>query len=447
MWWYNLGIYIYGGVVKAVSRFNPKARLWVGGRRNIFDRLREALSPGEPNGSPGKPAASPNGAGKYAGERAGSSDSRVESPGERIVWIHCASLGEFEQGRPVIEAIRGEHPEYKILLTFFSPSGYEIRKDYQGADYVFYLPLDTPRNVGRFLDTVRPEITIFVKYEYWLNYLSELRRRRCRVFIVSAIFRPDQIFFKRRGRAFRRALAAYEHIFVQNGESRDLLAGIGVTNVTVAGDTRFDRVARIAESARELPLIERFAAGQSLFVAGSTWEPDERILQRLVNAHPELKFIVAPHEMEISRITSLSEHTAGGAARYTELDADSDPSGKHLLIIDTIGILSSIYRYASYAYIGGGFGAGIHNTLEAATFGLPIAFGPNYHKFKEACDLTESGAAVSISNFEELDAWLVRLRTDKQLYKSLRRTAAGYVADHKGATETIVKTIFGENAK
>ncbi len=408
MWWYNLGMHIYGGGVRAVSRFNPKARLWVGGRRNIFDRLREAVP-----------------------------------PGDRIVWIHCASLGEFEQGRPVIEAVRREHPEYRILLTFFSPSGYEIRKGYKEADYIFYLPLDTPRNVHRFLDIVRPEITIFVKYEYWLNYLAELRRRKSRVFIVSAIFRPDQIFFKRRGRAFRRALATYEQIFVQDEESRNLLAGIGVGNVTVAGDTRFDRVARIAESTRELPLVERFAAGRPLFVAGSTWEPDERILQQLVNAHPELKFIVAPHEMESSRIASLMENTAGGAAQYTGLDANSDPSGKHLLIIDTIGILSSIYRYASYAYIGGGFGAGIHNTLEAATFGLPIAFGPNYRKFKEACDLTDSGAATVISNYGELDAWLTRLRADDALYASLRRAASDYVSTHEGATETIMKAIFG----
>ncbi len=407
MWWYNLGMHIYGGGVRAVARFNPKARLWVGGRRGIFDRLRSAIP-----------------------------------SGERIVWVHCASLGEFEQGRPVIEAIRSEHPEYRILLTFFSPSGYEIRKNYQGADYIFYLPLDTPRNVKRFLDIVRPEITVFVKYEYWLNYLTELRRRGCRTFIVSAIFRPDQIFFKRKGRAFRRALTTYEHIFVQNDESCELLAGIGITNVTVAGDTRFDRVARIAESARELPIIERFAAGGPLFVAGSTWEPDERILQQLINAHPEMKFIVAPHEMEISRITSLSENTVGGAARYTELDADADPSGKHLLIIDTIGILSSIYRYASYAYIGGGFGAGIHNTLEAATFGLPIAFGSNYHKFKEARDLIALGAAVSISDYDELDAWLTRLRADNALYTSLRQAASGYVAAHKGATETIMKSIF-----
>jgi 3-deoxy-D-manno-octulosonic-acid transferase len=408
MWWYNLGMHLYGGTVKTVSRFNPKARLWVEGRRNIFDRLQAAISPAE----------------------------------GRIVWVHCASLGEFEQGRPVIEAIRKEHPERKILLTFFSPSGYEIRKDYGGADYIFYLPLDTPRNVCRFLNIVNPEITIFVKYEYWLNYLSELRRRECRTFIVSAIFRPDQVFFKRKGRVFRRALSTYEHIFVQNAESKELLAGIGITNVTVAGDTRFDRVARIAESARELPIIERFAAGRPIFIAGSTWEPDERILQRLVNAHPDIKFIIAPHEMEISRITSLSENTIGGSARYTELNEESDISDKHLLIIDTIGILSSIYRYASFAYIGGGFGAGIHNTLEAATFGLPIAFGPNYLKFKEACDLIESGAAVSISGTEELEAWLTRLCSDSPLYQLLRTKAAAYVADNRGATEIIMRNIF-----
>lgn len=401
-------MHAYSGAVKSVSRFKPKAKLWYEGRRDIFDRLRTAIP-----------------------------------KGERIVWIHAASLGEFEQGQPLIAAIREQHPEYKILLTFFSPSGYEIRKNYSGVDYVFYMPMDTPKNARRFLEIVNPEIAIFIKYEFWLNYLTELRKRGCRTFIVSAIFRRDSIFFRIYGKDFRKALRGYEHLFVQNEESRKLLESIGVTNVTVAGDTRFDRVAAIAAAAKDLPTIADFSKNSDVFIAGSTWGPDEEILQGLINDNRDMKFIVAPHEMEISRIASLMAHTEGGAARYTECGETEICSSKHLLIIDTIGILSSVYQYAGYAYIGGGFGVGIHNTLEAATFGLPIAFGPNYEKFREARELIEIGAARSVKSAEELAQWLGELRSDPAKYQAARKASADYVESHKGATATILKGIFG----
>lgn len=298
--------------------------------------------------------------------------------------MHVASLGEFEQGRPIIEKIRLEHPRYKILLTFFSPSGYEIRKDYPGADYIFYLPIDTPRNARRFLDIVRPEIAIFVKYEFWINLLTGLRRRGIRTYIVSAIFRRNSVFFRQWGGLWRQALETFDTLFVQNEESRILLGKLGFDNVVVAGDTRFDRVAQIAANAKRIELVERFRGGERLFVAGSTWGPDEELLIELMNANPGIKFVVAPHEMDESRIARLIGETRGGAVRYTRCTDSTVLDDKQLLILDTVGILASVYGYATWAYIGGGFGVGIHNTLEAATFGLPVAFGPNYAKFKEA---------------------------------------------------------------
>lgn len=407
MWWYNLGISLYTGIIKTASLFKKKARLWTAGRRNIFDRLATAIS-----------------------------------KDDKIVWVHSASLGEFEQGRPVIEAIRRKYPEYKILLTFFSPSGYEIRKNYDGADYIFYLPTDSPKHARRFLDIVNPEVAIFVKYEFWLNYLTELGRRNCRTFIVSAIFRPDAVFFRPYGGAFRKVLRNFEHIFVQNNESKERLAAIGFNNVTVAGDTRFDRVAEIAGNARTLPIVARFAEGHKVFIAGSTWAPDEDILQELINANPTVKFIIAPHEMDNTRINALISNSAGGAARYTCCDEKTEFSDTQVLIIDTIGILSSAYRYAAYSYIGGGFGVGIHNTLEAATFGLPIAFGPKYQKFQEAKDLISVGAAKSIQSYEELAEWFTALRSDSKLYDDKHKSAFNYIKTHIGATDIIVEYIF-----
>lgn len=366
--------------------------------------------------------------------------------GQRIAWVHAASLGEFEQGRPIIERLKAENPDIKILLTFFSPSGYEIRKNYSGADYIYYLPSDRPKNVKRFLDIVNPTFAIFIKYEFWLNYLGELRRRNIATYLVSAIFRPRSIFFQPWGGAWRRALSIYKHIFVQNNSSVQLLRGIGIESALVAGDTRFDRVAAIARDAKSIPIIERFKGQDRLFVAGSTWERDEELLIELVNHNPDIRFVIAPHEMDKSRIERLLAVVKGGAIRYTSVTENSDLSGVQLLILDTIGILSSAYGYAHWAYIGGGFGRGIHNTLEAATFGLPLAFGPNYHKFQEARELIALGAARSITNATELKQWFMPLKEDKAQYAELSDKARNYTAKNCGATELIVRTITEETA-
>ncbi len=407
MWFYDLIMSLYAGLIRLVGWKYEKARLWSEGRRNLLQRMRNEID-----------------------------------PSARIVWVHVASLGEFEQGRPIIEEIRRQHPEYKILLTFFSPSGYEIRKNYAGADYIFYLPIDTRRNVRQFLDIAHPEIVIFVKYEFWLNMLSELRRRQIRTFIVSSIFRRNSVFFRPYGGPWRMALETFEVLFVQNEESKELLADLGFDNVAVTGDTRFDRVAEIARSARKVELIERFKGDRPVFIAGSSWGPDEELLIPLMNDNPNLKFIIAPHEMEESRIERLLQETRGGAARYTQCNETTDFGHTQLLVLDTVGLLASVYGTATWGYIGGGFGVGIHNTLEAATFGLPIAFGPNYKKFKEACDLISLGAARSIQNYEELAAWFTPLRDDAARLAEASRTARDYTQRHQGATRQIISTIF-----
>ena len=300
MWLYNLGISLYAGGIRLAALWHGKARLWSEGRRNIFERMEAAVR-----------------------------------PSDRIVWVHAASLGEFEQARPIIERLRAEHPEYKILLTFFSPSGYEIRKNYEGADYVFYLPADTPSNARRFLDIVHPEIAIFIKYEFWINLLSELRRRKVRSYIVSAIFRRNSVFFRPYGAMWRQALETFDTLFVQNVESKRLLSEIGFDNVVVAGDTRFDRVAQIAAAAQRVETIERFRGGGRLFVAGSTWGPDEEILLPLVNANPDVKFVIAPHEMDEGRIAHLMRDAKGGAVRYTQCDAATRFDDVQVLVLDT----------------------------------------------------------------------------------------------------------------
>ena len=408
MWWYSLGIAAYTAAIKVAAHWNPKARLWVDGRKGIFERLHEAVG-----------------------------------DGKRVVWIHVSSLGEFEQGRPVIEMIHERHPEYRILLTFFSPSGYEIRKNYPAADMVFYLPADTVANARRFLDIVRPEAAIFVKYDYWLNYLAELRRREIRTYIFSSLFRPDSVFFRPWGGAFRRALQTFDTIFVQNNASKRLLAGIGFDNVVVAGDTRFDRAAALPSQAARYPLIERFKGDKRLFIVGSSWRPDEDILIPFINNHPEIKFIVAPHEMEEPRIERLMSECRGGAVRYSRCGENSDVASAHLMIVDVIGILNQLYQYAEWCYIGGGFGVCIHNTQEPATYGMPIAFGPKYHKFKESCDMIALGACRSVTTTAELEEWFAPLEADEELRLRTARKAADYIAANKGATNLIVKTIFG----
>ena len=405
---YDFGIAAYTAAIKAVAPWKPKARKWVEGRRGSFERLQATV---------------------------GASDKPV-------VWIHASSLGEFEQGRPVIEAIHEHYPQYRVLLTFFSPSGYEIRKDFAAADWVSYLPADTPRNVRRFLDIVRPEMAIFVKYDYWLNYLSELRRRKIRSYIFSSLFRRNSIFFKPYGGMFRRALETFETIFVQNEESKQLLSEIGFENVIVAGDTRFDRAAALPAQASRYPLIEHFKGEGRLFIVGSSWRPDEDLLVPFVNAHPDVKFVIAPHEMEQPRIERLEAECTGGVVRYSECRTESDVEGARVLIVDVIGILNQLYQYADWVYIGGGFGVCIHNTQEPATYGVPIAFGPKYHKFKEACDMIKLGACASVTTTEELEEWFAPLKADEKRRAHFARIAADYIASNKGATELIVRSIF-----
>lgn len=404
---YNICILLYAQIVKIVALWDKKAKQWVEGRKGIFERMARSID-----------------------------------KSDKILWLHVASLGEFEQGRPIIEQVRKEHPKYKILLTFFSPSGYEIRKNYEGADYIFYLPIDTPRNVKHFLDIAHPEIAIFVKYEFWLNYLYELKARNIRTFVISAIFRQDSVFFKWYGSRWRQALDSYEQICVQNEESKELLNKIGFDNIIIAGDTRFDRVAAIAKAAKKIDIIEQFKADSRLFVAGSTWGPDEDILQELINDNPQIKFIIAPHEMNEVRINKIIEATKGGAIRYTQCNAQTSFDNTQVLILDTVGILSSVYGYASWSYIGGGFGVGIHNTLEAATFALPIAFGPNYHKFKEARDMVALGVATKVENAEDLQKWFTPLRDNDEALMKVSVAAKDYTTKNQGATSLITKIVF-----
>ena len=402
---YNIAMHCYRIGVGLVSPWNKKAKLWCEGRRNLFERLRQSID-----------------------------------PTAQIIWVHVASLGEFEQGRPIIEQIKADHPEYKILLTFYSPSGYEIRKNYQGADYIFYLPLDTPSNAREFLDIVKPQMVVFVKYEYWLNLLAELKKRQIPTYIVSAIFRRDSIFFRSTGKMWREALKSFDMLFVQDENSKKLLAELGHQNVVVAGDTRFDRVAQIAAAAKKIEVIEQFKGDSRLFVAGSSWGPDEDLIVRLANENPTIKFVVAPHEMEEARMAKIEQNAIGGAVRYTKIDGDI--ADKQILILDTMGMLSSVYGYADFSYIGGGFGVGIHNTLEAATFGLPIAFGPNYHKFKEARDMIALGGATSITNYEELEKWFSPLRDDANHLAAVSKISKDYTAQNQGATDLFFNHVF-----
>ncbi|MBD5214821.1 MAG: 3-deoxy-D-manno-octulosonic acid transferase [Bacteroidales bacterium] len=362
----------------------------------------------------------------------------------RPVWIHAASLGEFEQGRPLIERIRQQFPERKILLTFFSPSGYEVRKNYQQVDAVCYLPLDTPKNVRDFLDLVNPSVAIFVKYEFWGNFLSELERREIPTYIISAIFRPSQIFFKPWGGNFRRMLRAFKTIYLQDQASADLLASIGITNTVVAGDTRFDRVTDIMKTATEMPEIERFATSGSLCViAGSSWPQDEDIYIPWFNAHPEVKLIIAPHEFDAARIESLAHRMANGAVALSSYNGDTKPQA---LIVDCFGKLAAMYRYCSIAYIGGGFGTGIHNINEAAVYDLPVIFGPRYSKFKEAIDLISLGGAFTVSSREQFEAVMNAL-LDEPLRAKAAKTAGDYVHSQLGATDRIFSDLKGEFAQ
>lgn len=397
---YNIGILLYGLIIRLVAPFNSKAKQFVKGRKQIFRQIA----------------------------------ARID-PAEKHIWFHFASLGEFEQGRPVLEKIKAAHPGKKIVITFFSPSGYEIRKNYAGADGVFYLPLDTRRNAERFVQAINPELAIFTKYEFWHHYFNVLAEQNTPLFLISGIFRPDQIFFKFYGAFNRNILKHVEWFFVQNQQSVDLLKQLQLYNVSIAGDTRFDRVAENAEHPTDLPLVRQFAAQHKVFIAGSTWPADEQLLQELAAEITDWKIILAPHEIGADHIRQI-ENLFPTALRYSALTAEN-AAAVSILIIDNIGMLSSLYQYARVAYIGGGFGVGIHNTLEAAAFGVPVIFGPNYRKFQEAHDLLRIGAAKSIEDEQSLI-------TAFQLFKNNQKAAAlakEYVARQKGATASIYEKV------
>ncbi len=407
---YSLVIWLFAGIVRLVACFgNKKAKQLAAGQKTVWKEIAEKLPP----------------------------------DGQKI-WIHCASVGEFEQGRPLIEDIKANYPQYKIIVTFFSPSGYTLRKDYPQADGVFYLPYDTRRNAKRFVQQVNPEKIYFIKYEFWRNYLRVIKKRSIPFYLVSANFRPNQAFFKWYGGWYRKLLTAFTHLFVQNQTSKDLLGKIGFNNVTVTGDTRFDRVCRIVDHARLLPEIERFVQGQPCVVAGSTWPADEKLLVEYINSEKRLiKWIIAPHEMHESQFKALEESVKLKSVRYSQIDQVM-PDDYQLLIIDNIGMLSSLYRYGAIAYIGGGFGKGIHNTLEAAAYGIPVLFGPAYKKFQEAVDLVAIGAAFPIKNDQELYQQMNLLLTDPVLRSKAGDAAGEFVASGRGATQKVLQLSFGE---
>ena len=363
----------------------------------------------------------------------------------KYIWFHASSLGEFEQGRPMIEKIKAEHPEYKVLLTFFSPSGYEVRKNYKGADVICYLPFDTPFRVKKFLNLANPAIAIFIKYEFWGNYLRELRKRGIPVYIISAIFRPDQLFFQWFGKPYRKMLSYFNHLFVQDERSMKLLNEFGITNVTVTGDTRFDRVLDVRKQARELPFIERFLESKEgkrpiVMVAGSSWPQDEAIFIPYFHEHPEMKLIIAPHVIDENHLVEIIRKLKRPYVRYTRAD-EKNVRKADCLIIDCFGLLSSIYRYGEIAYIGGGFGVGIHNTLEAAVYGIPVVFGPKYQKFQEAIQLLEAKGAFSIKDYEELKTLLDRMLADEAFLHEVGMNAGNYVTGNAGATDKILSMI------
>lgn len=359
---------------------------------------------------------------------------------DRVIWVHCASLGEFEQGRPVIEALKESCPDRKVLLTFFSPSGYEKRKDYPLADHVMYLPLDTASNARRLVGSVPLEMALFVKYEFWFHFLSRLKKKGVPVYLVSGIFRPDQVFFRWYGLWYRRILDNFSHIFVQEKASFELLGKYGFERVSVAGDTRFDRVMQLAQSEYSNFALEAFAADSTVIIAGSTWEPDEILLEEAFNELPShIKWIIAPHELSESHLEKLRKRFPGSVL-FTDL-GNAFSSGARVVIVNTIGHLSQLYRFGTLAYIGGGFGKGIHNILEAATYGLPVIFGPNFRKFSEAVELLERGGAIVVYHATDLLSTVHQQLGNSNLLKTTSAIASNYVAERLGATSRIVHKV------
>lgn len=407
---YDVAITFYAFLVRLASLFNKKAQKMLAGQKKTFPVLAENID-----------------------------------PQARYIWFHAASLGEFEQGRPLIEKIREEKPQYKILLTFFSPSGYEVRKDYAGADVVCYLPFDYRSNAQKFLSLAKPEIAVFIKYEFWMNYLSQLRKRNIPTYIISAVFRPNQIFFRWYGYRYRNVLNNFNWFFVQDENSSALLKRFNHNNVTITGDTRFDRVYKIFRQEKNLPLIEKFAnkteKKQLVLIAGSTWDKDEEILIPFFNQHPEIKLIIAPHEINKSHIEQLKNRIKRPYALYSGA-GEKEIEKADCLIIDCIGLLSSAYRYGETAYIGGGFGVGIHNVLEAAVYGIPVLFGPNYGKSREARELTALKGAFPVSGENDFSAQMNNLSASPELLKESGNIARDYVINNLDATQKIYEKFF-----
>lgn len=424
---YNVVIYFVLWGIAIASLFNEKVRKMWRGERDAFRVLRENVD-----------------------------------PSEKYIWFHAASLGEFEQGRPLMERIRRDYPQYKILLTFYSPSGYEVRKNYEGADIICYMPVDTRLNAIRFLRLVRPVMAFFIKYEFWSNFLHILKYRNIPTYSVSSIFREDQVFFKWYGRSYANVLKCFTRFFVQNEESKRLLAGIGITDVDVVGDTRFDRVLQIKEAAKHLPICEAFRKGcvpaegkasdasaedkarekdYKVFVAGSSWPPDEDIFIRFFNANKDWRVIIAPHVIGEDHLKQILSKIQGRkVVRYTQATPE-EAAKADVLIIDCFGLLSSMYGYGDVAYVGGGFGVGIHNTLEAAVWNMPVIFGPNNKKFQEAQGLLKSGGGFEIHNFEEFEGLMNSFMNDAAFLKSSGDKAGAFVASLSGATDKVLSKV------
>ena len=403
---YNIVIYFVLFGIAIASLFNEKVRKMWRGEREAFKILKQKVD-----------------------------------PDAKYVWFHAASLGEFEQGRPLMERIRKEHPQYKILLTFYSPSGYEVRKNYEGADIICYMPVDTRLNAIRFLRLVRPVMAFFIKYEFWSNFLHILKHRGVPTYSVSSIFREDQVFFKWYGKSYANVLRCFTRFFVQNEESKRLLESIGIKDVDVVGDTRFDRVLQIKEAAKQLPICEAFRGSYKVFVAGSSWPPDEEIFIRFFNEHKDWRLLIAPHviaEEHLKLILSLNKDKK--VVRYTQTTSE-EAAEADVLIIDCFGLLSSMYNYGDVAYVGGGFGVGIHNTLEAAVWNMPVIFGPNNKKFQEAQGLLKSGGGFEIHNFEEFEGLMSSMMNDEAFLKSSGEKAGAFVASLSGATDKVLSKV------
>ena len=403
---YSLAIHLYALVVACIAPFHRKARLMRAGQARTLDLLRERI------------------------------DRKA-----KYIWFHAASLGEFEQGRPLMERIRAEHPEYKILLTFFSPSGYEVRKNYAGADVICYLPFDTPDRVHDFLDAAAPVMAFFIKYEFWYNYLHILKHRSVPTYSVSSIFRKEQIFFKWYARHYANVLRCFTHFYVQNEESRQLLSNLGITEVTITGDTRFDRVLQIKEQSKQLPIVASFV-GQTdkVFVAGSSWEPDEDIFITYFNKHPQWKMVIAPHVISESHLQQIIEKVDGKVVRYTQT-TEEEAAQARVLIIDCFGLLSSIYHYGQVSYVGGGFGVGIHNVLEAAVWHIPVIFGPNNQRFAEARGLITAERGFEIRSFEDFASLMDKFDADSEALERAGLQAGTFVASKSGATHKILNDV------